>query len=640
MIYITTLFLSVIFVLFISVFISFKSLNNKFYTNTFFGISITTLFIISINAIYITKGKTIFILIPFIIFYLFKKRTCHFDFNFLNIRKKIGLIFFLAFILIIQSFFNYDFIKNIPYKISDDIYDYASNSYQLIKYGNENRWPLLSLFYPSLFSGIQPYHFFEIWLNGIFLKINNSSVVYNLIFVTYPFLIWILLIGLIAILENLNFKKYKLILVLLMFLIGPVYLNFYNIIFNDGNFFDSSVFTIVGFVKQTLPFSYFGQKHLPTYIISCGLILAYLNSNLKLLFSFTLFAIISSIGVFPSFVFASLIFLKQKRIRKHLLFPISVIVVYLVLLKYLSFDVSKEISLKTNYTNYFLDKLNFKGELIRVLEKIFFPLIWYIILYLPFLIIALYKKTNKNIYVKKNVFIYLFLIYLGGVATTIFLYGLNSDQFTTNLLPFYNLVLVVAILSGIKDKNEQIIKNKLFFLTTFCMINLFYLLNFQFISEFKENKNDNYDVTTQKKLLGCINNTSQNKFIAYLLSDSTAKNTHPVFQYALYPAKYLMENNIVDFVNINYPYYKYPFNSSSNVFSPENQLKYFIKVNNLNNNSFNESQIAFLKKYNINWILCAKNSLLPKRIDNAVKNAIYDSISKENYYQIDLNKLE
>lgn len=640
MTYITSLFIYSLIILFLSSFVSIKSLNHKFYTNLFFGLSITTILTTALFAIYFTKGKTIFILIPIIVLYLFINKTCKLDFSFKNFKKKLNLIVVLLIILLFQAIFNYDFLKQIPYNISDDIYDYASNSYQLIKYGNENRSPLLSDMYPSLFSGIQPYHFFEIWLNGIFFKFNNGSVVYNLIYVTYPFMLWILTLGYLAIIEYTGFNKQKSIIILLLFFIGPVYFNIYSLIFNDGNFLDSSVFTVVGFVKQTLPFSYFGQKHLPIYVVTCGLILSYLNINFRLLFSFTLFTIISSIGLFPGFVFASLLLFRKKKIRKHLLFPVVIGCIYLLIFKFFGFSISKEIALKTNYSNHLFLHLNWKGEFIRVIEKIIFPFIWYSILYLPFLVLLFFGKNQNQKIINKYVLFYILLTYFGGVITTIFLYGINSDQFSTNLLPFYNLILIVGILNMFKKINPTFKKPVFIFCISFIIFNMYSLFNFQFIKEFKGTNNEKYDEKTQILTYNYISQTSKNKRVAYILSDKIVKNTHPVFHYAYYPAKFLMEKNIIDYVNINYPYYKYKFNSSSNVFSPENQLKYFIEENKLPDTTLFTIQKEFLKKYKINWILCSKDVVLPEEISIAVVRHINDPISKENYYNINLELLD
>lgn len=83
------------------------------------------------------------------------------------------------------------FPKGVLYVISDDIYDYAATSYQFVHYGIENRTTMYSQFYPDLFIGVQPYLYFELWMNGMITAFFGGSYVYNLLIVTYPILLWL-----------------------------------------------------------------------------------------------------------------------------------------------------------------------------------------------------------------------------------------------------------------------------------------------------------------------------------------------------------------------------------------------------------------------------------------------------------------
>lgn len=638
--------------LFVTTFILLASLiqlpkvSDFFYFDLILRLIIVVTFFLSTFAVVYTKGISIFILYFIILFYLIKSSFIkfHFSINFSGLFKSSTLLVYLLPIYFIQVFLHFSFKENTFYVISDDIYDYASTSYQLVHYGYENRNSILANFYPDLFKGIQPYHYYELWLNGIFTKFTYGSYVYTLLFVTYPFLIWLLVLVFLSFIEYFQIKKYKNLFVLLFFTVGPVYFSVYLSYFNDGNFFNSAVFPIIGFVKQTLPYAYFGQKHLPVYILSGLLLLGILKNNLRVIFFAFTTLIISSVGVFPGlfsafFIFSVYCYFKKRKVFNFLV-PIYLFVfIYLGVIHFFGFEVSKEMSAKTSYLPHFLKHLNWKGEILRVLEKLFFPAVWFLILYLPYLLVLWFTKNKLN-----NTFLplkwFVVFSYVGGVSITVFLYGINSDQFITNMLPIYNLIFILFLIATYVHLNfTSRIKKRL---VMFCGVAALGLVNcnqvstFHFQSGFKGVNSNRYAPSAQKELLVSLQK-HPTKYIAYLLSDSILKTTPPVIQYPYLPAKFCMERNYFNFVDINFPFYNYRYNTSSDVFSPKNQLKYFIKKNITKQNmQFESYQLAFLKKFNFKWIFCAKNAFIPTYLLPFIKQKIVDPKSGEHYYRIEL----
>jgi hypothetical protein len=642
MIYLITLLLFSVFSVFLPSFIYIKSFEKKFFINQFLVILIIINMLVSFEAVFVCGGKTIFLIYFFVFTFLLRKKIVVFKKidpkYFLHNKNKILLSFFIIFpIYAIQLLYNFNFSASSPYLASDDIFFYSTISNQLNEFKQENISPILSYFYPKLFSGIQPYHYFDLWLNIIFQKLNGYSTVHNLIFVTYPFLLWILCIGLLAITELIDFKINYIIILMLMFL-GPVYFSIYEKIFNDGNFFESAVFTITGFVKQTLPFSYFGQKHLPVYIYSALIIISLRINNMKLFMTGILIASISSIGIAPGLIFGAFIYIlfyykfNLLKILK-LTYPwIIILFSFFIVIILFSTNISTEISSKTSYfSNQTTLNLNWKGEIVRLIQKLFFPLIWLTILYAPYLFFLIFINNLKFKHHKKT-FIFLFSTYLGGTTITVLTTGLNSDQFATNLIPLYNCFIIYIIIYLLKNNLNFKGKLTMFFLIVLISsYNFIWNTNYSFASSLKRNTNEVYDLKTQRKLLFLFAKTKCNKF-GYLLSETNLKNTPPIHQYTLLPAKFLMNNNYYNYVDLNFPFYKYPKSSSSDVFSPRNQMRFFIKENKLSVNKFNSIQLAFVIKHKINWILCSKNAILPEIFNNRIKLEIIDPISKEKYY--------
>jgi hypothetical protein len=640
--YISSYFIGIFFILFFSNFISFKRFDKSSITHTFFSVIISITILTSLFAVFYTKGKSIYwsyILIFLILYY--KKEIYFKKFELLNFRIKFKLIVWSIPILLSQYFLNFNFRSFLPYIPSDDILIYASYSKHLVDFGQENKFALFSQFYPSLFTGMNPYHFFEIWMNSAISVSNNLSYSHNIVFVTYPTLIWVLLLGLFSIGEQftqITFLK-KIYISLLLF-IGPIYFNIYEIIFNDGNFINSSVFTIPGFVKQTLSYSYYGQKHLPVYIFSIIFILLLIN-NLRNAAILSCQGIISaSFGVFPG-IYAGISFLSLKDLRSNykftIIFFISSFLLFFGIISLFGIGVSDEISQSTFYLNYFLKDLNWKGEVIRIIQKLIFPLLWFLILYFPILLaLIINKNILKNFPNLKAILGFSFFTYLGGVCFTLIVDGLNTDQFITNLLPFYNVVFTTLIIYIATKIDFQSIQSKFFFLVISLIVaqNIYFILEFN--KNFRRTFNDLYSQQAQNQLTKELK-IDNPKFIAYLLTENTVSSYHPMHQCLFYPAKFLYINNFLNHLNINYPYYTYPKSSTSHAYAPYNQMKYYLKGQYRDKTKFQNDQVGFLKKHNINWLLCQKNVTLPKDLTKFVVLKINDSISGENYYKLKLN---
>ena len=639
--YILSFFISVTILGFVGQFIHIKKFNHKPYIKNFISSVVILSLLIACFAIYITKAKTIFIAYFLIILFFILKK----DITLKNIKKKdlkpfILMISFSIPIYLIQLYLNLSFTENKPLIPSDDIFIYASYSKHLVEFGEENKFAMFSKIYPDLFSGTNPYHFYEIWTNSLVTKFNNQSYTYNFIYVSYPLLLWVFLNGIFALGEYFNLVqlKYKFYLFTLLFF-GPLYFSTYSFIFNDGNLFNSAVFTIPGFVKQTLCFSYFGQKHLPVYIFSILFILLFIYNYTKGAVLTLHGLITASFGVFPG-IYSGIMGLYSFHLKKNykfiLIFLISSLILFFGLIQLNPLGVSKEISEKTFYFNYFLQELNWKGELLRVFQKLVYPAIWLSILYIPIIsVIALNLDTISKEIKIKQLLLFVCTSYLGGALFTLIVDGLNTDQFITNLLPVYNVISIFIFIFLLKTNRKE--KKKKIVLCTILALTIIQnsLFCIGYFKNFNETINNKYDEKIQKKLVYHLRK-SKPKYIAYLLSEQTIKKNHPMHQCIYYPAKFLFINNFFNYLNINYPYQTYPKNSTFHVFAPYNQMRYFIENKKVEFKNFEKEQFKFLKRNHIEWIMCEKNAYLPQNIQKRVLIDLSDPISKERYYRINL----
>ena len=347
---------------------------------------------------------------------------------------------------------------------------------------------------------------------------------------------------------------------------------------------------------------------------------------------------IASFGLFPGAyaMIVSFLFSEIKNKRKYILFLLIIsFTLFFGVISFNKIQISDEISKSTFYINYFLKELNWKGEILRIVYKLFIPAIWFFILYFPviFLVVLNLKLLKSNLTFLAMIKVISFS-YIGATLFTLLIEGLNTEQFITNLLPFYNvtvIVIIMMILTTEKSHNKLI--NLLNYFTVILILtqNIYFTSNFQ--NNFKSVLDEKYQKTNQDLLINELKK-DHTKFIAYLLSDKTVSYFHPMHQCIKLPAKFLYTHDYFNQLNINYPYYEYPENSTYYSFAPYNQMKYFLNNKKIEIKDFPKEQIRFLKHFKINWILCEKNAILPNELKIYVVSTIKDNLSGEVYYKL------
>jgi len=603
----------------------------------FFVHQLTTLtLLITLFAVLITKGKTLFILFLLLFIYLFLKKKILFVIPKKTTKSIVKYIALLIPILSIQFLLQFDLTNLTPFLPSADVLAYASYASSMVQFGVENKYEALNHLYPEIFSGIGPYHYYEIWFTGLLGCITGKSYVLLLQLVVYPYLIWLFILGIASVFEcyrtKITYKEY--IFCFLLLFVGPVYLKIYETVFNDGDFFSSTVFTVPGFIKQTLAFSYYGQKHLPIYLFGILSFLFLLKKQYSSSILIGLMASVCSFGVFPG-VFGGfgLLFLVKKELqtKTNLIIFISIGLLSVLVMSLFKMGIHPEISEKTFYFNDFLKYLNLKGELIRIGVKIIVPFLWFTVLYFPY--ILLFYVYRKNIFsVKEIKWMYLLIVFLfiSGAFFISLVQGLNSDQFLTNLIPLFNLsVLLTLIHLYFQLPNKKII---FAFAGLTLFINIFFIINYSKNGTISTKKL--YDETIIAKVTEQLKNTKTSSLIAYLLSDKTITTKPPSNWYGEKPGKPFFLENYVNLVNINYPYTTYDRNTSSIAFSPDNQMRFYLKNKKIPINKMGEIQVEFLKSHKIKWIFCGKGVQLSDEILPKIETTFYDRISGERYVKL------
>ena len=592
--------------------------------------------VISLFAAIATKGKTIFLLFILLFIYLFIKKKISFQLPKKLNKKSLKSIFSIIPIIIIQFLLQFDLSKLTPFLPSADILEYATFASSMSQFGNENKYEALSHLYPQLFSGVGPYHYYEIWFTSLLGNLTGKSYALLLQLVVYPYLIWLFILGILSVFEHyttkITIKEYTLCFLFLF--IGPVYLSIYQTIFNDGDFFSSTVFTVPGFVKQTLAFSYYGQKHLPVYIFGILSFLFLLRKDYTNSILIGLMTSVCSFGTFPGIFGAfGLLFLFKKELHTKFNFILFCVIGLISILIMSSFKmgINTEISQKTFYFHDFLKYLNLKGEMIRLVTKIIVPFLWLTILYFPFII--LFYDNRKLIFGEKE-FKWLYLLtgglFISGSLFISLVQGLNSDQFLTNLIPLFNIVIILTIIYlYIKSSSKKI---TIAIVSTALIANIIFLVSYYYKGSVPTNQlyGEQIVEAVQQKL----KLTKKTDLIAYLLSDQMIHTKPPSNWYGEKPGKVFFIENYLNLVNINYPYTSYERNTSSIAFCPDNQMRFYLKDKKVPIQNFGGIQVNFLKQNKIKWIFCGKGTTISKEIKPLIETTFYDTVSGENYLKL------
>lgn len=588
---------------------------------------ISLVLIISSISIFYTSFKTINIVYVIIIGYMFFRKTLKLSNEFkIEFKKELIAVFFLSIFFVIQYLLIFN-NGELGYP-SDDIVFYGKVAQDLIQFKQENISGVLNEIYPELFKGTKNYHYFELWITGYIASTFNLSYGYTLYFIVYPILLFIYSSLLFSLIKTFISKSslYIGVITFALLFIGPVYLNYYSNLFNDGNMIGTTIFTIPGFNLNSLPFSYYGQKHLTTYIFLIASIILYFHKHYKLFIIFAVFSTIASFGVFIG-VFGGLFTFtvlqkKHRSIHNIILLIISSLTI-IAFYQLTNQPIMRTVTASTLYLDDFGKHLNIKGEIARGLGKVFIPFIWYSILFIPFLTPLFFeKKIRSTLYNNSNKSFIFFVIlsFLSASAFTIFVQGLNSDQFLTNLLPLFNLSLILLVIFYIKQYNSFRFKAILLLPLVSVLINISFTLNRHYYTPLESFHSKEFiDKVNQEVAL-------DNK-IGYFLSNETITNYPPINWYPFKPGKYfILTSGFNRFINLNYPYTFYKKSSSSIAYSPENQLKFFIG-DSVSIANFEPYQKEFILKHNLNCFFASDIESIPSWFENFNHEKTIDSKS-------------
>lgn len=450
-------------------------LSNNNFLRIFYNTLLFSLFVVTVVSIIITKGKTIFVFLIPVFYFLLKnirkQEVQPTNENSLSDKKSWLIILFISFIAVVCSYY---FILKVS--IRNDVAHYVKISEYLIGYGIENPYHYYNAENP-VFKGISPYHYFEMWFGGIFFKLNSlfgSHLFSNYLLYIYVCLNFFRVLVIIGIFGLIS--KYTKFSVIYFFIVIPILI------------IDISAFCNWG-LEAYVPESNFFERpnFIFYYLFSIPVFDSILNNNRGGQIIWSSIFIISSITAVPAIAGALLLklsydFIKKKNQRKDIFLVIGafLLLIFLIAFFYKLFGVTSAAVTIESLT--FKEMLNKTLSIWKACVYMFTLLsvkIGILIALVCFLISKRFSKEFKFEQTFKSLLIYISLLCFTGIALfQLVPYLDNMYQFA--FIGYCAVVLALILILTIKLSNTSINKKFVGFALFFILIFMGFKRNMYF----------------------------------------------------------------------------------------------------------------------------------------------------------------
>ncbi len=600
---------------------------------------ITTLY-----AIYKTNFYTILIFnIPLLGLFIYKlkdldKLINEKFFNQKDYKKLLFLIIsFVPVLLLIYhfKFYNYSISQ---YFINDiDLTYYAKSSYFINLNGLEN----VVLDYTSKPTSSHIYHYYDLWQNAFLSEIFSYNYFHTLVFITFLTNNVIIFIGILAILEliakfsNLNIKLnfLNVFFIFLIFFSTGTFIRLFKEVFSK--FLPEILMIKIHYSSYNL-LNY--PKLFPIYILFMLASILLLNKNYLHALMLSLLSIITSPQVLPT-VIASLCFILVidyliiKKFKNHvytLSFLLTFCALYFLFYKITgnNNDINK---------NFFLTTISVDIKTLKIIIVTFLYLfLGVIISYLPYFFLF-----KKNCIILNNLTFFLVIfLFFSLLIHSVFHFLQNSFQLFSILAPpiIHIVIYYLLLLNLFSDNNcKKIYLILLVFISVYKYFYNVYSLNglIEYASLNKE-KIDNQSLLSIKNKIN-----GRNHLGAFMLSKDYYKNNLFNFKntFVYLPGNYLV-NFDVRYHPICLSVFDIQYDTTSVKYTNEKEIVkqasfYKFVENQKQNNQFisiEQSQIDFIKKYNIQWLITDNKVKLDDKIKEFVIEKLEVKNLNETYY--------
>ena len=517
---------------------------------------------------------------------------------------------------------------------------YSNLSMMLDITGQENRWGIQNILNPD-YHGIEPYHYFELWLNAMFSSLYRSLNFISLYLLSYPLTNFMIVVGLLAFAEK--FTKIPTVVqfsVFLFLFVGGLY--FYNK-FNPSSY-------LLSFGES--PMEFLGERFTLYYLFLILSFLFYLHGYSAIALTSILLIPITSVGTLPGIIGGLALFLivavVLRKITKHEflrvgLYIILVLVSMSLLYKYLGNSLMSPYFNRSMFSYTDINVVNFRSVKIFLIELIYrvtglsFQSLFF---YAPFIIIALFVffKRDSRVPFRGLFCLSFFVWFCSLIAYGTFYKFCDGIQFYTNNFTFMHVLLTLALIvfffeeSKHINKSMQTIKSGVLI----CFLAVLLLKMFYAIQTYKEHIADN-NVYTDSYLLEIqkINKTQKEKsLVAALcvkeksnLDKTTISCPYLVYMPQFYPCINISVFDVKDWDHLE------PIAETQKAAVELSVFSQFIQKQKAVNSfvGIDQSQVDFITQYNIHFIIVSKGARLSELLASKINRTILDSLSGERF---------
>jgi len=593
------------------------------------------LFFTIIGAIIFTKGNTsLVIAVPILFFLLYQIKTNPINISYNSNHFKFILIYFFISIIFITlwnhlKYYNNDLNRYII--ANADFIFYAKVSDYIINTGIERN----NLNYVTEINYTIPYHYYDLWLNGLLGKLFQVNYLATLTNITYNLNFIIVFLGILVFIESIlifynkqfNFSKIFLLTTLVFFSTSfyhPFLQKFIKQIDIAGNFdiFES-------------------PKLFPIYITCIFIYLSIIFKNHGLFFlSLILCGLLypTTIPAFYSISFLIILFdyFLIKKIKNHFNYLVLLMLSAMFFIIFYKFTGN---NIKNDAFFSSILQINL-ADLIKMFIIPFATIFFVLILYFPYLLLIKSKILFDKFYIKNSFY---FMIAILAISLTVWAIG-NKAQNSVQL--FYNPftpVLHVFLYLSILTVYLFADKKWIYITTLILLVNV--SVNAHKIFFDKPSKNDKDFVLKVAKAV-----EQKNRLGAFIFSpEYYLNNINNFFSkiYFVYPPASFLSYFDTQYHPISLSIFDTKYDSTSKFFQTEKLLMensefyQFVETQKKNNQfkSILQSQVDFIKKYNIQWLVTDKDARLPSEIEEIVTEKFTSDIQKYNFYILDPTKI-
>jgi len=446
--------------------------------------------------------------------------------------------------------------SNLDQRYYSDIYLQADNILSSL-HGRENIYGVLNELYLADSCILTPYHYTEIYLSAFFSFLsdsNNLSLI--LIQCSSVTLATCTILGIMSLYTSKQptaASSKILIIAFCAIFIGPSFQCFKPLL-DILNYYGNSEVLLLENPSHLKHFLLF--KNYPFYIVCIIYVLNINQINSRQTYSLLSLGTILNVGLFPAICGLGLLqFISDNRKFNYIneslkSATVLIITIILFILAYFLFG-KNPFHLENSFIHDFFEHLNWKGEIIRFIGRIILPLVYLLILYIPFFLILLFQrkqalKENPNLFYKFISII--FFSISGGLISHALLKGVDSLQFLSYTMPLIHVLVIYSVFS-VSNKPLLFIVLVFFLVTNFKEFSV-YTKQFHFSDKFIAEYGESFEKTLVRKI-------DKNEVIGLVLSKKTISTT-PVAIWHQHPlVRFLRAKGRNKFVYLNDPYSKF-----------------------------------------------------------------------------------